>query len=175
MRVYKVWCSLILTQISLGESIRFCQGLLHIFHVGLTANILLFSPTAGMRVEGKVNKIEKDYIGVLTMGIFNAALSVMDIRDDLYFEELPHERIWTSKTDHQHVIKLGSMLSFVIKSVQETGEFLDISGSLCSPDTGCLDWISGLNEPRHVLNDLENRIESSKEKRKKEKKRRRDT
>lgn len=37
--------------------------------------------------EGKVNKIEKDYLGVVVLGLFNAAIGVSDIREDLYYEE----------------------------------------------------------------------------------------
>lgn len=38
--------------------------------------------------EGKVNKVEKDYLGVVVLGLFNAAIGVSDIREDLYYEEL---------------------------------------------------------------------------------------
>ena len=34
-----------------------------------------------------MNKIEKDYLGVVVLGLFNAASGVSDIREDLYYEE----------------------------------------------------------------------------------------
>jgi len=31
-----------------------------------------------------VNKVEKDYLGVVVLGLFNAAIGIADIREDLY-------------------------------------------------------------------------------------------
>lgn len=42
---------------------------------------------ACLGAEGKVNKIEKDYLGVVVLGLFNAVIGVSDVREDLYYEE----------------------------------------------------------------------------------------
>ncbi|KAL3691640.1 hypothetical protein R1sor_005291 [Riccia sorocarpa] len=57
--------------------IRILAGLTPYFHVNLTAKLLIFSPSPGMLLEGKVNKVEKDYIGVVVLVLFNAAIGVI--------------------------------------------------------------------------------------------------
>ncbi|KAI5076114.1 hypothetical protein GOP47_0008179 [Adiantum capillus-veneris] len=109
-------------------------GLSPYFRVNLTAKLLCFSPKMGMLLEGKVNKIAEDYIGVLVLGLFNAAIGVSDIRNGFhYLEEVAH-RSWVNKSE-KHVIKLDSIIRFSVKSVEEKDEFLDLSGSLMSGET----------------------------------------
>lgn len=40
-----------------------------------------------LTTEGTVNKVEKDYIGVIVLGIFNAAIAFSDIREDLSYQD----------------------------------------------------------------------------------------
>lgn len=40
-----------------------------------------------MRSEGKVNKVEEDYLGVVVLGLFNAAIGSSDIRNGLVYCE----------------------------------------------------------------------------------------
>ena len=81
-----------------------------------------------MLLEGKVNKVEKDYIGVIVLGIFNAAIACTDIHEEFCQENVDGIPIWASTSDN-HVIRLGSKIKFPVKSVQEES-FLDIRGSL---------------------------------------------
>ncbi|KAL3676264.1 hypothetical protein R1sor_026212 [Riccia sorocarpa] len=74
--------------------IRILAGLTPYFDVNLTAKLLIFSPSPGMLLEGKVNKVEKDYIGVVVLVLFNAAIGVSDIREDLYYNGSPNGREW---------------------------------------------------------------------------------
>ncbi|BFI32609.1 DNA-directed RNA polymerase I subunit RPA43 [Marchantia polymorpha subsp. ruderalis] len=125
----------------IGQSARILAGLTPYFHVNLTAKLLIFSPSPGMLIEGKVNKIEKDYIGVVVLGLFNAAIGVSDIREDLYYDENPQGRAWVSESDERHSIRLGSTIRFAVKSLQETEHIIDLCGSLADPKTGCVNWI----------------------------------
>jgi hypothetical protein len=70
-----------------GRTANILSGLSPYFHVQLKASFLLFSPKIGMLVEGKVNKVEKDYLGVVVLGLFNAAIGIADIREDLYYDD----------------------------------------------------------------------------------------
>ncbi|CAM6099528.1 unnamed protein product [Calypogeia fissa] len=125
-----------------GHTAKILSGLNPYFHVTLTAKLLLFSPAPGMKIEGKVNKIEKDYIGVVVLGLFNTTIGVDDIRDDLEYSTTHHlGRAWISKIDNRHIIELGSLIRFSVKSLQETEHIIDICGSLSDNDTGSVDWL----------------------------------
>ncbi|KAL3688406.1 hypothetical protein R1sor_014715 [Riccia sorocarpa] len=125
----------------LDKSARILAGLTPYFHVNLTAKLLIFSPSPGMLIEGKVNKVEKDYIGVVVLGLFNAAIGVSDIREDLYYNENPNGREWVSESDERHSVKLGSIIRFSVKSMQETEHIIDLCGSLADLRTGCVNWL----------------------------------
>ncbi|KAL3685482.1 hypothetical protein R1sor_003504 [Riccia sorocarpa] len=105
----------------LDKSARILAGLTPYFHVNLTAKLLIFSPSPGMLIEGKVNKVEKDYIGVVVLGLFNAAIGVSDIREDLYYNESPNGREWVSESDERHSVKLGSIIRFSVKRSANDG------------------------------------------------------
>lgn len=124
-----------------SRNAKILAGLSPYFRVNLTAKLLIFSPKMGMMLEGKVNKIEEDYIGVLVLGLFNAAIGVTDIRDCFHFLEEDFERSWVSDSQ-KHVIKLGTIIRFSVKSVEEKDEFLDLSGSLVPSGTGSLEWLT---------------------------------
>ncbi|XP_024524592.1 DNA-directed RNA polymerase I subunit rpa43 isoform X4 [Selaginella moellendorffii] len=143
--------------------------LLPYFTVRLKADLLLFSPKAGMLIEGKVNKVEKDYIGMLVLGLFNAAIGINDIRQDLFYDEVATEQTWISESDERHCIRVGSRVSFLVKSVQEEDEFIDIVGSLVPPETGALDWIACLEEDKEAQQEQQTPVsEKSRSKRKTE-------
>jgi hypothetical protein len=55
-------------------------------------------------------------------------------------------KAWQSESDHQHSISLGSNIRFVVKSVQETEEIIDLCGSLQAVHTGCVKWLDHLTE-----------------------------
>ncbi|ERM97269.1 DNA-directed RNA polymerase I subunit rpa43 isoform X2 [Amborella trichopoda] len=118
------------------------SGLSPYFGVKLKAKLLLFSPKPGMLLEGTVNKLGKDYIGVIVLGIFNAAIAITDIREEFHYEkDEDGEPIWVS-TDHgDHVIRTGTVLRFLVESVTED-IFIEISGSLKPSKTGCVRWLS---------------------------------
>ncbi|KAH9317475.1 hypothetical protein KI387_019244, partial [Taxus chinensis] len=106
---------------------------------------------------GKVNKVEKDYIGVIVLGIFNAAIAFEDIREEFcYQDNVDGIPLWES-TSSDHVITLGSTIKFAVKSVQEES-FLDISGSLNSPNTGCVKWLYSLLEKNSEFLEIERKI-----------------
>lgn len=82
----------------------------------------------------------------MVLGLFNAAIGITDIRDGFRFsEENSVERAWVGDSTEQHVIKLGTLIRFFVKSVQEKEDFLDIAGSLEPTNTGSVDWLAHFN------------------------------
>ncbi|CAK9213825.1 unnamed protein product [Sphagnum troendelagicum] len=66
--------------------------------------------------KGKVNKVEKEYLGVVVLGLFNAAIGIADICEDLYYDD------------------------------SETEEIIDLCGSLQAVHTGCVKWLDHLTK-----------------------------
>lgn len=136
-----------------GRDCKVLSGLYPFFHLKVTASMLIFCPKSGMKLDGKVNKLEKDHLGVLVLDVFNVSIAITDIRDDLRFQgtedDPPNtERAWVSKADSMHAIRLGSFITFTVKSVQEAEQFIEITGSLQSPNTGCCSWLARRSGPR---------------------------
>ncbi|XP_057838967.2 DNA-directed RNA polymerase I subunit rpa43 [Cryptomeria japonica] len=144
---------------------KILSGLHPYLSLKLKAKLLLFSPKPGMLLEGTVNKVEKDYMGAIVLGIFNAAIAFSDIHEDFSYQDNVNGTPFWASTSNNHVIRLGSKIKFVVKSVQEES-FLDICGSLKPPNTGCVNWL---------LSSLENipALDSERKKQKNEKKRER--
>jgi len=114
-----------------------------------------------------VNKVEEDYLGVVVLGLFNAAIGFSDIRNELVFGEgVDGTKAWISEFDDRHLIKIGSLIRFSVKSVQENEEIVDLTGALIGPQTGCVKYLAlsskgrDQNENHHRLS--ENGAEMSK-------------
>lgn len=133
-----------------SRSSKLLPGLIPHFGVELKANLLLFSPVRNMLIEGKVVKVGKESIHVLVLGFSSASIMSGDIREELKFNIKNGEGVFTSTTHKRHVIKVGSMVRFLVKSFDE--EMLHISGSLVPPHTGSVPWLSkhGVEDGSHI-------------------------
>lgn len=152
-----------------GRTAIILEGLTPYFCVRLTTTLLLFSPKVGIFVEGKVNKVEEDYLGVVVLGLFNAAIGSSDIRNGLvYCEGIDGTRAWMNENDERHCIKIGSSIRFSVKSFQENEEIVDLTGALLGPQTGCVEWLALQSEEKHEAEStqmlLENGVKKSKHK-----------
>ncbi|XP_024396219.1 uncharacterized protein [Physcomitrium patens] len=127
-----------------GRTAIILEGLTPYFCVRLTTTLLLFSPKVGIFVEGKVNKVEEDYLGV------------------------DGTRAWMNENDERHCIKIGSSIRFSVKSFQENEEIVDLTGALLGPQTGCVEWLALQSEEKHEAEStqmlLENGVKKSKHK-----------
>ncbi|KAG0470628.1 hypothetical protein HPP92_017328 [Vanilla planifolia] len=119
---------------------RILPGLVPYFGVKLKATLLLFSPKPDMLIEGKVVKLGKDSVHATVLGFCSAAILLGDIREEFKYREREGVKSFRSKTYKHHRIKVGSIIRFVFKSMDE--ETLHISGSLLPPHTGCIIWLS---------------------------------
>lgn len=125
---------------------KILPGLIPYFGVQLRANLLLFSPKPDMLVEGKVVKLGKESIHVIVLGFCSAAIMSEDIRDEFKYIIKDGKGVFRSKFHKRHIIKDGSIIRFIVKSLDE--EVLHITGSLIPTHTGCVSWLS-----KHAVED----------------------
>lgn len=125
---------------SLSRSARILPGLTPYFGVKLRASLLIFSPKPNMLIEGKVVKLGRESIHATVLGFSSAAIMLEDIRGEFKYKIKDGVTTFTSRYDKHHFIKVGSIIRFILKSMDE--EMLHISGSLVPPNTGCIYWLS---------------------------------
>nr|CAD1844808.1 unnamed protein product [Ananas comosus var. bracteatus] len=90
--------------------------------------------------EGKVVKRSKESVHVIVLGFTSAAIMSEDIREEFKYKIKHGAGCFASSSHKWHRIKVGSMIQFAVKSVDE--EIGHISGSLIPPQTGCVHWLS---------------------------------
>ncbi|XP_077220926.1 DNA-directed RNA polymerase isoform X2 [Tasmannia lanceolata] len=122
-----------------SRNAKILTGICPYFGVKLKAELLLFTPKPNMLLEGKVVKLGKESIHVIVLGFSSATITFEDIREEFKYKLRHGEGVYTSKFHKRHVIKVGSMLRFLVKSFDE--EILHISGSLIPTHTGCIRWL----------------------------------
>ncbi|XP_078179086.1 DNA-directed RNA polymerase [Carex rostrata] len=117
---------------------KILPGLMPFFGVKVKAKLLLFSPKPHMILEGKVVKVGRDSIHAVVLGFASAAILIEDIRDEFKIKKISgvDAFAFVSRLDKKHAIKVGSMIRFSVKSVDE--ELIHVTGSLLEPNTGCL-------------------------------------
>ncbi|XP_056696123.1 uncharacterized protein [Spinacia oleracea] len=118
------------------------NGLFPYVGVRLTARLLLFAPKPDTYLEGKVVKVAQESIHVVVLGFSAAIITHEDIRDEFKFKIKSGEEIFRSSSHKRHIIKVGTMVRFLVKSFDE--EILHISGSLIPPSTGSIHWHASL-------------------------------
>ncbi|EIE22265.1 hypothetical protein COCSUDRAFT_66534 [Coccomyxa subellipsoidea C-169] len=106
------------------------------FHVDVAANVDLFSPAPGQLITGQVNKIGADYIGLLVLGIFNAAIGHQNIRAE--FQHSAADNSWVSRRETSHRIEEGTNVIFTVHTVQNEGDFFSLTGKLDGAWTGAV-------------------------------------
>ncbi|PKA52652.1 hypothetical protein AXF42_Ash001633 [Apostasia shenzhenica] len=123
-----------------SRSAKVLPGLTPYFGVKLRANLLMFSPKPDMLIEGKVVKLGRESIHAIVLGFASAAIMLEDIREEFNYRIKHGLGTFASKHHKQHKIKVGTIVRFLVKSVDE--EMLHISGSFVPPNTGCIYWLS---------------------------------
>lgn len=123
----------------LSKNAKILSGVFPYFGVKLKATLLLFSPKKGMLVEGKVSKIAHNSINAIVLGFSNATITDEDIRREFKYRTKHGKEAFTSRSHKRHVIKVGTMIRFLVKSFDE--EALHIYGSLVPSHTGNICWL----------------------------------
>ncbi|XP_038700161.1 uncharacterized protein LOC119997308 isoform X2 [Tripterygium wilfordii] len=111
--------------------------------VKLKANLLVFSPKQEMLI-GKVVKITPESIHVIVLGFSSAIIAYEDIRKEFKYETRKGEEVFANRLNKRHVIKVGTMIRFLIKSFDEA--VLHISGSLMPDNTGSIRRLDRISE-----------------------------
>ncbi|KAJ6920832.1 DNA-directed RNA polymerase I subunit RPA43 isoform X1 [Populus alba x Populus x berolinensis] len=118
---------------------RILSGVHPYFGVRLRANLLIFSPKPKMLLEGKVVKITRESIHCIVLGFSSAIITDENIRNELKYKAKHGEGAYVSRYHKRHVIKVGAVIRFEVKSLDE--EILHISGSLIPANTGSVHWL----------------------------------
>ncbi|KAB2040860.1 hypothetical protein ERO13_D02G097900v2 [Gossypium hirsutum] len=132
----------------LDKQAKILSGVHPYFGLRLKANLLLFSPKPDMLLEGKVVKLSQESIHVIVLGFSSAIITAENIRGEFKYRTKDTEELFASKSHKRHVIKVGTMIRFLVKSFDE--EILHIIGSLISAHTGSIRWLD-----RHLEEDSE--------------------
>ncbi|CAI5522070.1 unnamed protein product, partial [Closterium sp. Naga37s-1] len=129
-----------------GRTAAILTGLNPYLHVSLSARLLLFAPRPGAFLEGVVNNVGADFIGLLVLGVFNAAVPDQFMRSWKHVEEAAaddgdgdgQQQHWQHKEDPSHRIFVGSRIRVQVDSATGDGTLMSIRGSLDDLDTGTL-------------------------------------
>ncbi|KAJ6794700.1 Uncharacterized protein M6B38_230240 [Iris pallida] len=122
-----------------SRTAKILPGLVPHFGVKVKTTFLIFSPRPNMLLEGKVVKLGKESINVVVLGFSSVAIMLEDIREELKYSIKDGRGVFSSRSHKGHTIKVGSMIRFSVKSLDE--EILHVSGSLVPPHTGCIRWL----------------------------------
>ncbi|XP_031270223.1 uncharacterized protein LOC116128614 [Pistacia vera] len=145
----------------LDENAKILSGIHPYFGVRLKAKLLLFSPKPNMLLEGKVVKLTQESIHVIVLGFSSAIIIDKDIRDEFYYKIKHGEEVFASRSQKRHVIKVGTMIRFLVKSFNE--EILHIFGSLSPAHTGSIRWLDKKSEDVSVDRSTRKRREGLRE------------
>lgn len=122
-----------------SKDAKILPGIHPYFGVRLKAKLLLFSPKPNMLIEGKVVKLAQESIHIVVLGFSSAIITDEEIREEFKYKIKHGEAVFVSRSHKRHVIKVGTMIRFLVKSLDE--EILHISGSLNPPHTGSILWL----------------------------------
>ncbi|XVF63725.1 hypothetical protein PTKIN_Ptkin09bG0109100 [Pterospermum kingtungense] len=128
----------------LDKKAKILSGVVPYFGLRLKANLLLFSPKPDMILEGKVLKLSEESIHVIILGFAAAIITAENIRGEFKYKTKDEEELFASRSHKRHVIKVGTMIRFLVKSFDE--EILHIIGSLMPAHTGSIRWLDRNSE-----------------------------
>jgi len=97
-------------------------------HFPIEFKALLFSPSIGSKLVGKVIKIGIDYIGLLVFGIFNASIAQTETDSEYCKDE--EGNFWFKRSQPEKRIVLDQILEFTIIGVNKSSQQIAIVGSL---------------------------------------------
>ncbi|CAI0435308.1 unnamed protein product [Linum tenue] len=123
---------------------RILPGVHPFIAVRLEAKLLVFSPKPDMLLEGKVVKVTEESIHVIVLGFSSAIITDEAIRNEFKYKTKHGQGLYVNRSNRRHVIKAGTMIRFVVKSMNE--ETLHIYGSLMPANTGSVKILEKFSE-----------------------------
>lgn len=124
---------------SLDPCAKILPGINPYIGVKLKVNLLLFSPKPDTLLEGKVVKLTQESIHLVVLGFSSAIIAEKDIREEFVCKTKRGQEVYASRTNKRHVIKVGTVIRFLVKSFDE--EILHVYGSLIPEHTGSIYWL----------------------------------
>ncbi|XP_057417983.1 uncharacterized protein LOC130712159 [Lotus japonicus] len=134
---------------SLDPCSKIIPGITPYFGVKLKVDLLLFSPKPDTFLEGKVLKVTPESIHAVVLGFSSVVITDKEIRDEFIYRKKRGKDTFVSKLNKRHVIKVGAMIRFSVKSFDE--EILHVYGSLIPDNTGSMHWLDkNLEDDSHT-------------------------
>eukprot|EP00468_Gymnochlora_sp_CCMP2014_P008501 CAMPEP_0167746612 /NCGR_PEP_ID=MMETSP0110_2-20121227/3808_1 /TAXON_ID=629695 /ORGANISM="Gymnochlora sp., Strain CCMP2014" /LENGTH=185 /DNA_ID=CAMNT_0007631393 /DNA_START=86 /DNA_END=643 /DNA_ORIENTATION=- len=102
------------------------QGLSHV-EIPISVKFLLYSPSIGSLISGRVNKVGPDFLGLITEGVFNISVA----RDRLS-EWIYSDGAWKKKNSEKKeiVVKSGVEIDVVVLGIRKEGKNIFIEADL---------------------------------------------
>ncbi|KAM7259357.1 hypothetical protein ACFE04_015098 [Oxalis oulophora] len=129
---------------TLDETAKILPGIHPYFGVKVKSKFLVFSPKPDMLLEGKVVKVTQESIHIVVLGFASAVINTEDIRHKFKYRIKHGEERFTCRTNKHHTIKVGTMIRFLVQSLDE--EILHMSASLLPSNTGSIKWLDKNSE-----------------------------
>jgi len=118
--------------------------------VDVKASLLLFRPIIDKPLEGVVNKVGMDHLGLLVNGAFNASIA-MDDTDGAFqsqWSDQPEGRCWVSVRHSDHRIQEGSTVRFIVSARREIDQLMSLQGKMETRDTGNVEYLNNHGSDR---------------------------
>jgi len=93
-----------------------------------TSDLIVFSPKVGSILDGCVNQVGFDHIGVLVYGVFNVTIPASNIPDS-YVRDTEEDK-WYNPSDPDDVLAAGSSVTFQVAQVTVVDRVLSLVGTL---------------------------------------------
>ena len=100
-------------------------------HYYIKCNVLIFNPSAGTELKGKVNESsEPSHIGLLVHELFNASISAESLRENGFdFDHETNEWKMKEEEDEGRVIRVGDGMKFIIDRFHECNGMISLECS----------------------------------------------
>lgn len=105
-------------------------------HCKVIMDALVFQPKIGSTIEGVVNKVGSNHVGLLVAGVFNASISSAQLPTDYSYDYVNTQWINNSCSidDESRHLEVGSTVVFTVNKLHTASEVMSIEGSLVVPE-----------------------------------------
>ena len=94
---------------------------------------MVFKPSKGNVMTGRVNKVGRHHIGLLVYGVFNVTINAENIPKSFEYDD--DSESWISD-DSQYNIDFGKEVTFSVEMLHEAAGLISIVGSILAEGTG---------------------------------------
>ena len=107
-------------------------------HCDITCDALVFKPTIGAKLSGRVNKVGMNHVGMLVSGVFNASIPSNELPKGYEYKEEDDAWVLSDNTKHDdnnemQTIEVGNKVEFRVTAIHEANGLISIQGSMKPP------------------------------------------